>query len=324
MRHDPFTGVFNGAYLNHQVRFNVQAAFLEEEISDDGLTRAFTHMSLRCNPGAPREVPRELRDALPPDPEVVDLERRQTQLFRQIRCEYQYIKHAPPTIRKQYDDLAKEVKNMKKNLRDEINKAYRKDYFYRAHNRVLERQLDKTVVNEGDKVELVVQHQLEERIQVQKVLCDLSTDLSAIDIVSRKIHAIDLLVKLASRQELLTRKPRASAKKHTPIKVESPSPDPFPQTSDFPLACRKSQCIFCLGREQLPYEQRIRSFAKVSHMMDHVERVHMRRPVESISCEHPLCKLDPPVLGSIMDFKSHVARVHGIKLRPRESDAVMF
>jgi hypothetical protein len=53
MRHDPSTGVFNGAYINHAVRFNVQDAFLESDISDDGLTRAFTHVSIRCSP-APR------------------------------------------------------------------------------------------------------------------------------------------------------------------------------------------------------------------------------------------------------------------------------
>jgi hypothetical protein len=38
MRQDPFTGVFNSAYLNNCVRFNMQDAFLESEISDDGLT----------------------------------------------------------------------------------------------------------------------------------------------------------------------------------------------------------------------------------------------------------------------------------------------
>jgi hypothetical protein len=42
MRHDPFTRVFNGAYIDNIVRFNVRDAFLESEISDDGLTRAFT------------------------------------------------------------------------------------------------------------------------------------------------------------------------------------------------------------------------------------------------------------------------------------------
>jgi hypothetical protein len=150
------------------------------------------------------------------------------------------------------------------------------------------------------------------------VLCDLSTVLSAEDIVNWKIHAINLLVELASRQELLTRKLRASANQNILIKVESPSPDLFPQPSDFPLVYQKIQCIFCLGREQLPYKQRIRPFSKVSHMMDHIERVHMREPVERISCEHPVCKLDPLVLKSVMEFKSHVARVHGITLRPRE------
>jgi hypothetical protein len=38
MRHDPFTRAFNRAYINHTVRFNVQDAFLESDIADDGLT----------------------------------------------------------------------------------------------------------------------------------------------------------------------------------------------------------------------------------------------------------------------------------------------
>jgi hypothetical protein len=46
MRHDPYTGVFNGAYNNESVRFNVQDGYLNGEISEDGLTRAFTHMSI--------------------------------------------------------------------------------------------------------------------------------------------------------------------------------------------------------------------------------------------------------------------------------------
>jgi hypothetical protein len=38
MRHNPFTGVFNEAYNNHAVRFNVQDAYLESDITDDGST----------------------------------------------------------------------------------------------------------------------------------------------------------------------------------------------------------------------------------------------------------------------------------------------
>lgn len=71
-----YTGVFNGAYNNESVRFNVQDTFLNSEISEDGLTRAFTDMSMRCNPGAPREVPQEMMKQLQAaDPNIVELDR---------------------------------------------------------------------------------------------------------------------------------------------------------------------------------------------------------------------------------------------------------
>jgi hypothetical protein len=55
-RHGPGRGVF----LNERFDFNSQAAYLEEDVSEDGLTRAFAHISLRCHPGAPSGVPPDL------------------------------------------------------------------------------------------------------------------------------------------------------------------------------------------------------------------------------------------------------------------------
>jgi hypothetical protein len=118
----------------------VQDAFLESDISDDGLTRAFTHMSIRCNPGAPKEVPREVLDPLlAADPDIVDLERRFKESHTQIKWEYKFIKRAPKKIKKEHDDLRKGLTNAKKSLRDEIDKAYRKDYFFRIHNEMMKR-----------------------------------------------------------------------------------------------------------------------------------------------------------------------------------------
>ncbi|PQE10708.1 hypothetical protein CJF30_00011443 [Rutstroemia sp. NJR-2017a BBW] len=155
MRHDPFTGVFNGAYINNIVRFNVQDSFLESEISDDGLTRAFTHMSIRCNPGVPKEVPTEMMNSLlAADPDVVNLERQFKKLYAQIKGDYKFIRCAPKTIRMQYEDLRKNLMNAKKSLKDEIEKEFRKDYFFRVHNEMMKQQLhrqsSKTV---GDKEE---------------------------------------------------------------------------------------------------------------------------------------------------------------------------
>lgn len=75
IRYNPFTRVFNRAYINGNVRFNVQDTFLESDISDDGLTRAFTYMSIPYNLGAPIEVPTELMNQLlAKDLDIVDLD----------------------------------------------------------------------------------------------------------------------------------------------------------------------------------------------------------------------------------------------------------
>jgi hypothetical protein len=168
-----------------------------------------------------------------------------------------------------------------------------------------------------EEVEPVVEHQLEERTQLQEILCDFSKDLSPQDIVSRKVFAINLMTALASRQEFQTHKPRLAPAPQVLIKKERPDPDPFPQPHEFPLVCEKTQCIICIGNEQLPYKQRTRAFRRVSHMMDHVENLHLSKLLadQMIICHHPVCKAKGLVLKSVMHFKNHVATVHGISLR---------
>ena len=283
-------------------------------------------MSIRCNPGAPKDVPEEVMKPLfAADPDIVDLERRFKELYTEIKWKYKFIRQAPKKVGNEYKDLGKQLKNAKKSLKDEMKDAYRKDYFFQIHNemmkRQLNRQLNKAVVEEVEEVEPVIEHQLVERTQLQQVLCDLSTDLSPQDIVSRKVSAINLFVALASRQEFQTRtrKPRSVSASKDMIKRESPAPEPFPPPSEFPLACEKTQCIICIGNERLPYEQRTRTFKRVSHMWDHVENVHLRKvPAEQqIICHHPICKAQGLVLDNVMRFKNHVATVHKIDLRPR-------
>jgi len=185
----------------------VQDAYLKEDISDNGLTRAFTHMSIQCNPGAPKEVPKEVMKPLfAADPDIVNLEQRVKELHTEIKWEYKFIKRAPKKVRKEYKDLRKQLKNTKKSLEDEIEDAYRKDYFFQIHNemikRQLKRQLNKAVVEEEEEeeedIKPIIEHQLAERTQLQQILCDFSRDLSPQDIVSWKVCAINLFVALAS------------------------------------------------------------------------------------------------------------------------------
>ena len=86
LRHDPNTGVYSAAYRDELIRFNVQDAFLESDISDDGLTWAFTHISLRYNLGALKDVPSEIiKLLLAADPDIVDLKRRFNKLYTEIK-----------------------------------------------------------------------------------------------------------------------------------------------------------------------------------------------------------------------------------------------
>lgn len=312
MRHDPMTGVFSGAYINHRVKFNTQDAFLERDVSDDGLTRAFAHMSIRCNPGIPKEVPPAVLRALPPDPDIADLERRYTTMFQQLRHRYKFVKRAPPKEVKEYQDLGRQLTNARKSFKEEVSREFKRDYIFRFHNEQMKRQLDKTYVTDVY-VEPVVQHQLEERTRLQQILCDFSTDLGMKDIIRRKTRAINLMVALASKQETPRQQPSLACK--IPVKEESPDLDPSPAPMEFPIICHKTQCIFCIGNEQYPFEKRARSFRRVSHMMDHVENVHLKLlPADKIPCHHPVCKSEV-LFNNVNHFKNHVARVHGIMLR---------
>ena len=105
---------------------------------------------------------------------------------------------------------------------------------------------------------------------------------------------------LASRQEFQTHKPPLAPAPQVLIKKECPDPGPFPQPHEFPLVCVKTQCIICIGNEQLPYKQRTRAFRRVSHMMDHVENLHLSKLLadQMIICHHSVCKAEGLVLKS--------------------------
>jgi hypothetical protein len=308
MRHDPKSGIFNGAYLNEKVRFDVQSAFLERP-SMDGLTRAFTHMSLTCDPRAPKEVPKEVINALPPDPVIVELETERKELYETIRKRYRFVNRARGTkIGKEYQTLVGRIGNAKQKRHNDIKKQYRQDYHYRIHNEEMERQLKKIVTDEY--VAPVIQHQLLERTQLQEVMCDFSEDLTTEDIVRRRIRAVNLMVALCSWREVQRPKLRSITIYQQLIKEESPDVEPFP------LLCVKTQCPICIGDERMTYTERTFCYRRPSHMMDHVERAHRGVLVEkTISCRHPVCKSSGLVLKNLMHFKNHVQTLHGISLR---------
>jgi hypothetical protein len=73
MRHNPNSVVYNRAYINKRVPFDILSAILEQPFADS-ILRMLTYISLMRNPRALVYMPDNVLVALPPDPYIVDLE----------------------------------------------------------------------------------------------------------------------------------------------------------------------------------------------------------------------------------------------------------
>ena len=118
----------------------------------------------------------------------------------------------------------------------------------------------------------------------------------------------------------MTRRHQTLDRKESAIKREEPDTASGESTGErkdrFPLVCKPTQCIFCLGNESKPYQERLYEYAKPNKMMNEVEK-HLIKyaPEDQILCPHLQCKAAGLVLPSVMGFKNHMATVHKIFLR---------
>ncbi|KAH7160546.1 FluG domain-containing protein [Dactylonectria estremocensis] len=145
-------------------------------------------------------------------------------------------------------------------------------------------------------VEPMIKHYLQERTQLQGILCDFNRNLSLQDITDRKVRGINLMVSLASRREI--RRPTPTLVDDTQGIVDSPGEsDSKSSTVD-----KGEEIRLVLEKTQ----HRTRKFSRISHMMDHVEKVHLRREPARATWIF---------LTSLDHFKNHVLRVHRVKLR---------
>ncbi|ELR02067.1 hypothetical protein GMDG_05228 [Pseudogymnoascus destructans 20631-21] len=193
----------------------------------------------------------------------------------------------------EYHQLSRQIATVTKTFEQELKREYRRDYFYRIHNEELEKILKKVTALAPTYVEPVVKHQLPERAQLQEIMCDLSKDLIARNIIIRRIHAINTMVALSRRQEVQCHKSQLSKSSSGSSLGGSPK----------------------VKEEPPSYDRRMRTFSKPDKMKDNVERHLEKRTRGKYECCHPICKAERLLLNSIILFKNHVEMVHGIRLR---------
>ncbi|KAG1884939.1 hypothetical protein F4604DRAFT_1918608 [Suillus subluteus] len=304
-------------YLDQEVRFDTQAAFLGRP-SDETVQKLAHSMLLTIDATAPTQLPPKLKEKIINDKRVSQLCQKSRALTASLRHKYGLVKNAPTDDLEAREKVAVDaaLHRTKERRRAKLQEKHRKQHFENADATYLDTRM------QHDSIETKVMlpaYRLEERRQIVEAVCE-PCALSEEQDHGRRVEAIHARVALSKRQE--SRYCRVDS---LPVETKLLG-DKDSLELPIPLVCLPTQCIFCLGNKALPLEQRLFTFCRKIKMMEHIERAHLAFiPVGSeILCPHPLCKAKDDVeekgvkndaFVSWTHFKNHVATVHGIHIK---------
>ncbi|KAK6859008.1 hypothetical protein PG995_004861 [Apiospora arundinis] len=313
LRHDPKWATFNSAYINENIEFDTQNAFLDEP-TEDVLINLFTHVGMTRDPRARRKmVPKQVWESLPPDPEIEALRERR-EILKAGRYRYKG-KENEEEIR----FLSESIRTKQAQRVNDVEAQYRQYFFYNRPTWDIERQA--TLEEEPEELWQPEAHlQIPERAALAEIFLH-QPELSAFeDMRDTCIHAVEVMFRLCQKRET-PRRNHIHKRAQVQPNVIGPSPPDHPLS---PLLMLKTQCPRCIGDERLSYQERSFTYSRPAVMNDHFERAHVKeiRDLEQdklIFCEHPTCVEEGVKLDDLDHFRNHVQTVHGVWLRPRIS-----
>ncbi len=251
MRHDPKWATFNSAYINEKVEFHLEKVVADEP-TEDCLIKLFTHMSMTRDPLASQDmVPDEIRQTLPPDPEIIALVQRRSQL-RNGRYRIRGTEHE-----EEIREISKLIRTKRANRDKALRRQYREYYFYNRPTWEIEQQL----VEDADKeyedlyIDPAINLHIPERACLADLLYCQPGDLGCDDLCRLCVEAAELMVALCNKRETVKQKRvHKILEVNIFIKEEAPEPDRFP------LLMRKIQCPYYIGDEAISIEERTFSY----------------------------------------------------------------
>lgn len=255
---------------------------------------------------------------------MVQLGRESKALTERLKKKYRFVRYAPPNdpwlkSKKQVDAA---LHREKTNRRNRMLEKARKRHFRNADTSILEAQFansSTTTSDEDVKPPVPLQYDISERDHIVRLTCKPVTNLTDHEKHTWRLEVIRARVALCDRQESRHRGRPPSTYQ---LMESITAPIVFLEDSEedkkdrFPLVCKPTQCIFCLGNERKSYLGRIFGYATPHKMMNEVGR-HLESfaAEDEVPCPHPQCKAAELVLPSLMAFKNHTSTVHKIFLR---------
>ena len=316
-----------GYYLDQDVQVDTKACLLGRP-SNQIVQKMARLASLDADANAPSNLSKEQITQLSTHPKVVRLSKKNKALSTKLRLQG-YIPMSTAKGTKLYDRKVKtqnRLNSLKVRLRDAMKANARKRHFRKADTITFESQFSNHSTQKlpvGDKPMRPREYDIPERAEVVQWICQPVASLTDRELLKRRIKGIEAMAAMCRRQETRRcRKSKSQVKQKEPGTPSDNSKDDLIHRSEdtakdlFPLVCKKSQCIFCLGDERKPYEQRTFNYSRPSKMMDEADK-HLRKfgLNDKVPCPHPTCKSSAVILSNITDFKAHTAKVHKIFLR---------
>lgn len=302
--------MFQKNYLSRYITVDTQAAYRGLE-PQTVLMRAASGMSRTIDRRRPRKLNAAQQSEVDRHPEVKLLRRAQTRLKLFIKREYGPIVSMKGTsiydnYQRAYHDHRNTRRRHGKVLLKEVKARYKREQPVID----IQRQLKGLPIIE-EKTVGAEDYVFAERVRVIEALFTFATS-SPEEECKRRAEAINALTALCSLQEgSRSCRPKRSASITKLERDEKPTTVPPPRSLSDTILIKYElfQCIFCLGCEGLPTEERLRSFYAYGDLKKHFHRKHLRHHPrdEPIDCPHPRCDV---TLDNVMLLQNHAQVVH--------------
>lgn len=310
-----YSGIFQ-FYINPNVKCDVQAAYLDQP-SDTALMRVLGNMSLTRDPLAPTKLSPEDARSIQQHPKVIKLRQRRddlTERLKEVRRNAQCstdMKIEEEQLLELKKDAEAALRRRKKRLRDHAERKARQRFFMENDTRELEEE-DASILKDNDETKpATTVYALEERARVAEMLCRAPSGLHEPGALTQRIELIRAMTKLCSRRE--ARRRRVA---QVPLRLQGEEEDKS-SSHLLPMESDPRQCPFCVNDERLPFPQRTFCWSRPAKMMDHAEDQHLKGlvPDAKIACPYATCRDNIARLEGVSHLKSHILKVHKVKLR---------
>lgn len=276
--------------------------------------RAASGMSRTIDPRRPTQLSHDQQAQVRRHPEVRLLRRHQDGLKRKVRDMYGTTTRAKGSaIYNAYHDARRAHQNALKAVRKALIAESRTAYRKRQPVADISRQLRGDVEDKSAAYALNDSPALSQRRRraISALLTFATSDpaeetkrrteaIAAVAAVSRHREAPVPKACRPKQASFVDSKGRQDVDADLGVEVRAPK---------FSLECRPTQCIFCLGQEDLSLERRIKSFHSRGTLKRHFQNNHLQHHPDGqpIDCPHPLCKL---TLEDKASLQNHAAMVH--------------